>query len=42
MVDETIQCVPPNYNDQSTLKIEITGGKVNIHDFDLKPTPAKR
>lgn len=37
MIDEVIQCVPANYNDQTTLSITVTPGKANTHDFDLKP-----
>jgi hypothetical protein len=36
MVAEVIQCIPSRYNDQSTLKVAITPGKANTHDFDLK------
>lgn len=36
MVPEVIQCVPSRYNDQSTLRVQITPGKANTHDFDLK------
>ena len=35
IVDEMIQCVPKQYNDQSTLKVQITPGRDNTHDFDL-------
>lgn len=36
MVAEIIQCVPSRYNDRSTLRVQITPGKANTHDFDLK------
>ncbi len=36
MIDEVIQCIPANYNDQTTLNITVTPGKANTHDFDLK------
>jgi hypothetical protein len=42
MVAEVIQCVPGRYNDQSTLRVQITPGKANTHDFDLKPDGAGR
>ena len=42
MVDELIQCIPKQFNDQSTLKVQVTAGKANTHDFDLKPTAKKR
>ena len=35
MVDEWVQCVPPRYNDQSTLRVQITPGRDNTHNFDL-------
>jgi hypothetical protein len=38
MVDEMIQCVPAPYNDRSTLKVQITPGRDNTHDFDLPIT----
>jgi hypothetical protein len=35
MVDEWLQCIPKEYNDQSTLKVRITAGKDNSHNFEL-------
>ena len=42
MIDERIQCIPKQYNEQSTLRVQVTPGKDNTHDFDLKPTAATR
>ena len=42
MVDEWAQCIPGQFNDQSTLRARVTPGKVNTHDFDLKPSPPGR
>ena len=42
MVDEWAQCIPGQFNDQSTLRVRVTPGKVNTHDFDLKPSPPGR
>jgi hypothetical protein len=42
MVPEVIQCVPGRFNDQSTLRVQITPGKANTHDFDLKQDGAGR
>jgi hypothetical protein len=36
MVAEVIQCIPSRYNDQSRLRVQITPGKTNTLDFDLK------
>jgi hypothetical protein len=41
MTDEWVQCIPSLYNDQSTLRVQITPGKDNTHDFDLKPAATK-
>jgi hypothetical protein len=41
MTDEYVQCIPSQYNDQSTLRVQITPGNENTHDFDLKPTATK-
>jgi hypothetical protein len=42
MIAELIQCVPPQYNDKSQLRIEVVAGKANTHDFQLdSKTPAK-
>jgi hypothetical protein len=40
MVAEVIQCVPSRYNDHSALRVQITPGRANTHDFDLKPDGA--
>lgn len=40
MVPEFIQCIPSRYNDRSTLRVQISPGKANTHDFDLKPESA--
>lgn len=42
MVDEMIQCIPKEFNDHSTMKVQVTAGKANILDFDLKPTLKKQ
>ena len=42
MIDERIQCIPKQYNEQSTLRVQITPGKDNTHNFDLKPATATR
>jgi hypothetical protein len=42
MTDEYVQCIPSQYNDQSTLRVQITPGKDNSHNFDLKPPTAKQ
>jgi hypothetical protein len=38
MADEWVQCIPKQYNDESTLKVTITPGRDNTHNFDL-PIP---
>jgi hypothetical protein len=35
MIDEMIQCIPKQYNDQSSLKVSITPGRDNTHNFEL-------
>src|SRR5262245_38093330 len=35
MVDEWVQCIPKQYNDQSTLRVTIPPGRANNHNFDL-------
>jgi hypothetical protein len=42
MIEERIQGIPKQYNDQSSLRVEITPGKDNTHNFDLKPAPTTR
>jgi hypothetical protein len=42
MVDEVIQCIPKQFNDESTLRIQVTAGRSNTHDFDLKLDGTKR
>jgi hypothetical protein len=42
MVDEVIQCIPKQFNDESTLRIQVTAGRSNTHEFDLKPDGTKR
>lgn len=42
MVDEVIQCIPQQFNDQSTLRVQVTAGRSNTHDFELKPDAPKR
>jgi hypothetical protein len=42
MVAEVKQCIPSQYNDQSILRVEITPGKTNTHDFDLKSAAPER
>ena len=44
MIEQLEKCVPKHYNDESKLRVEITPGKVNTHDFALEsklppPTP---
>jgi hypothetical protein len=34
-IDEMIQCIPKEYNEKSRLKVQITPGTDNIHDFEL-------
>ncbi len=41
-IDERIQCIPSQYNDKSTLRVPVTAGRDNTHDFDLKPAKATR
>jgi len=35
MADEWVQCIPQEYNDQSTLRVTITPGRDATHNFDL-------
>ena len=42
LIEEMIQCVPVQFNDQSTLRVQVTPGKANTHDFDLKPAGPRR
>jgi hypothetical protein len=35
MIDEMIQCIPKQYNEKSTLKVQITPGNDNIHNFEV-------
>ena len=35
MADEWVQCIPKQYNDESTLKVTITPGGDNTHNFEL-------
>jgi hypothetical protein len=42
MVDEWVQCLPKEYNDRSKLRVQITPGKDNTHDFELMPALTKR
>ena len=39
LIAEMIQCVPPQYNDKSDLRIDVTSGQPNTHDFDLDSKP---
>jgi len=39
MIAELVQCVPPQYNDKSELRVEVTPGKSNTHDFHLQSKP---
>src|SRR5262245_40857070 len=39
MIPELVQCVPPRYNDQSKLRVEVTAGQPNTHDFPLDSKP---
>ena len=42
MVDEVVQCIPPQFNDQSALRMQVAAGRSNTQDFDLKPDAPKR
>jgi len=35
LIAELVQCVPPNYNDKSSLRVDVVPGKANQHDFNL-------
>ncbi len=35
LADEWVQCLPKQYNDESTLRVTITPGGDNTHNFDL-------
>jgi hypothetical protein len=35
MIDEMIQCIPKQYNEKSILKVQITPGNDNTHNFEL-------
>lgn len=35
LIPQMIQCVPSHYNDQSRLRLEVTPGKANTHNFAL-------
>jgi hypothetical protein len=43
MIPEMVQCVPPQYNDKSQLRVDVKAGKPNTHDFhlDSKTRPSK-
>jgi hypothetical protein len=36
LMEEVVQCVPARYNTRSELKVSVTPGRTNTHDFDLK------
>jgi len=40
MIPQMIQCVPSHFNDQSRLRMAVTPGKANTHDFALESHPA--
>jgi hypothetical protein len=35
MIDEMIQCIPKQYNEKSILKVQITPGNDNTHNFEM-------
>ena len=35
LIPQMVQCVPKHYNDQSELRVEVTPGKPNTHNFEL-------
>ena len=35
LIPQMVQCVPKQYNDQSELRVEVTPGKPNTHNFEL-------
>jgi hypothetical protein len=35
LIAEMVQCVPSHYNDQSQLRVAVTPGKANTHNFEL-------
>jgi hypothetical protein len=43
MIAEVVQCVPPRYNDKTQLRVDVTPGKANVHNFQLdsKGPPGK-
>jgi len=36
LIPQMEQCVPSHYNDQSQLRVDVTPGKPNTHDFAIK------
>jgi hypothetical protein len=43
LIPQMVQCVPSHYNDQSQVRIDVTPGKPNTHDFaiDSKSAPSR-
>lgn len=43
LIPQLIQCVPSHYNDKSELRVDVTPGQPNTHDFQLdsKSLPPK-
>ena len=39
LIPELVQCVPAHYNDKSELRVNVTAGKPNTHDFHLDSKP---
>jgi hypothetical protein len=41
LVDEIVPYIPSRYNTESTLRVQVTSGKVNTHDFHLPGAPKR-
>jgi hypothetical protein len=42
LTEEILPYIPANYNSESTLRVQVTPGKVNTHDFHLTGGTPKR
>jgi hypothetical protein len=42
LTDEIVPYIPSAYNSQSSLRVQVTAGEVNSHDFHLKGSAPKR
>jgi hypothetical protein len=40
LIAQMEQCVPSQYNDQSKLRVSVTSGKANTHNFELESKSA--